>query len=357
MPKVVSKIEHELGQQEAIQRLKKACEWAHGVSDLKETWSENVMEFSASIQGIRIDGNVEVAKNSVKFTGKIPVIALPFKSWIPNILRNALKDRKTENGNVHTDPNEPVILYLHIPKAGGTTLSEFIYNQCKSNDDADEGLIKNGVFFFPDGFFRENESESVARIKTVLDSKPLRAITGHFAFGIHELINRPFHYVTILREPIKRVVSLYHYLKLEEKMSLKDFAKSPPFREIDNDQTRRIAGINPEIGKVSEKDLETAKGNLSKYFAVSGTTERFDEVLALLRQTFNWSKDVASFPRNVGRNIKQSISSSAYEAIKSRNLFDIELHNFANKLMDEMIAGQGSAFLGALEKQRALNSF
>ena len=94
MPKVTSEITHDLGQKEAIRRLKEACEWAHGVSDLRETWAGNVLEFSTSIQGVKVSGKVKVTDNSVNLKGKIPLIAVPFKSWIPNILRNALKERK-----------------------------------------------------------------------------------------------------------------------------------------------------------------------------------------------------------------------------------------------------------------------
>ena len=356
MPKLTSKLEHKLLQDEAINRLKDSCEWAHGFTDLQETWSANTMAFTTSIQGIKISGEIEVTSDALLFTGKVPLIAMAFKSWIPNILQNALKKRKAVDDDTSSADESPLILYLHVPKAGGTTLGEFIYSQCRSVEDKDEGLIKNGVFFTSDGFFRENELPYTPQIKSLLQRKDLRAVIGHFAFGIHEFVEKPFHYITILRDPVKRVVSLYHYLEQANKMTLEDFANSCPYREIDNDQTRRIAGVNPAAGECTEMDLEKAKQNLRQHFTVVGTTERMDESLALLKQQFKWAQNISSYPKNVNINKgSDSLPASTLNTIQNRNRFDIELHRFANQLMDDAIAAQGEEFSTVLEQQKQLN--
>ena len=357
MPKLKSSLNHNLGKDEAIRRLKNSCEWARGFSDLREVWTNNVMEFYTSIQGVKINGTIEVAQDALHFIANVPLIALPFKSWIPNILKNALKDRDSTVRTENTAVDTPVLLYLHIPKAGGTTLGEFIYNQCRSQGDYEEGLIKNGVFFMADGFFRENEATYSPKTQESIKRDDLRAIIGHFAFGIHQFVTRPFHYITILRNPVSRVTSLYHYLKLESKMSLEEFAQSCPYRETDNDQTRRIAGINPDIGQCTEKDLEIAKENLRNHFSVVGTTERFDETLVLLKKQFDWSQDVSVFPRNVNpdRN-KVAPNNAAIIAIQNQNSLDIALYDYANQLMNERIATQGEEFQNLLKVQVELNS-
>src|SRR5678815_3264711 len=135
MPKLTSKLEHKLLQDEAINRLKDSCEWAHGFTDLQETWSANTMAFTTSIQGIKISGEIEVTSDALLFSGKVPLIAMAFKSWIPNILQNELKKRKAVDDDTSSVDESPLILYLHIPKAGGTTLGEFIYSQCRSVED------------------------------------------------------------------------------------------------------------------------------------------------------------------------------------------------------------------------------
>jgi hypothetical protein len=358
MPQIKSELQHNLSKQEAIERIAANCIKAKKISDLKNVWFQNIMDFSVSIQGVNISGKIEVTENTVTSICNLPFIAVPFKSWIPNILRNLLKQGEVQGQISGNFIKEPLILYLHIPKAGGITMGDFIYSQLKQDEGNDEGLIKNGIFFMPDGFFRENEIDVSIEYRETLKRNDLRAVIGHFAFGIHHHVYRPCYYITILRNPIERIVSLYHYLQLGEKMSLEEFANFPPYREIDNDQTRRIAGVNPPTGKCTQEHLELAKKNLIQHFSVVGTTERFDETLALLVNKFNWQKAVSSYPKNVNtaKPASSSLSQSTVNAIQNSNLHDIELYKFGNQLMDDMICEQGEKFLNVLKKQKELNT-
>lgn len=355
MPKVISEWQHDLGQSTAVKRLKETCEWAKSFSDLSPTWNNHVMEFNTTIQGVRVSGKIEVTDRALKLEGKLPLIALPFKSWIPNILKNALKERPQQE-QVTANNADPLVLYLHIPKAGGTTVGEFIYNHCRTDEESDEGLIKNGVFFTPDGFFQDGEAEQYAKYNSILLRPDLRAVTGHFSYGIHRYINRTFRYITVLREPVSRVISLYRYLKLEGSMSLEEFARSTQYQELNNDQTRRIAGGEPAIRPCTRKDLETAKQNLQNHFAVVGTTERIDETLALLKLSFGWDKKIASYPRNVNaRSGSDPIPEAVINILQEKNRLDRELYDFADQLMNEKIAACGSEFANMLQQQKALN--
>jgi len=100
MSEYKTKISHDLGQKEAIKRLKENIEWARGISDLQGAWTENIFTFSVSIQGIVLKGNFQVEDNSLKSKVHLPLIAMPFKGWFPNILRNALKKRTVDNEKV-----------------------------------------------------------------------------------------------------------------------------------------------------------------------------------------------------------------------------------------------------------------
>ncbi len=93
---------------------------------------------------------------------------------------------------------DKIIIFLHIPKAGGTTLNGIINQQ----------YSKNTIFRF----------NSISSWTTVNDlplrqREALRLIRGHFAFGLHQFLPCNSVYFTLLREPVARFVSQYHYIR------------------------------------------------------------------------------------------------------------------------------------------------
>jgi hypothetical protein len=362
MPRYRKEVPHDLGRAEAVARLKATAEWARGFSDLRGSWAGDTFTFSLSVQGIGVSGTVEVRDEALALDARLPLIAMPFAGWLPRVARTALQPRPAPNGAAEPAPGEPdaagpaarTVLFLHVPKAGGTTLGEYVYNQSRAPADHDEGLLNAGVLFIPYGFFKEAGLQVPDYILPQLGRDDLRAVVGHFWFGLHQHVRRPWTYVTLLRDPVERVVSLYHYLRLDERMTLDEFAASPPFREADNDQVRRIAGADPEIGGCTRAMLEAAKQNLRRHFAVVGVTERFDETLVLLNRRLGWTKEVASYPRNVNpaRRPADSLPPATIDALRARNALDAELHRFAGEWMDEAIAAEGPAFHDDLARYR-----
>jgi len=192
-------------------------------------------------------------------------------------------------------------------------------------------------------------------------------VLGHCQFGIHEQLARPATYITMLRHPVERIMSLYHFEKLVEgkfgdhqgirmpaETTLESFVESPPFKDVDNGQTRRISGFSPEVGGCTRAMLKQAKDNLRKHFAVVGLTERFDETLVLLKHAFSWSRDVFYYPMNTnpGRTAMTGEPQHTIDAILAQNALDYELYQFAIELMDSAILRHGAAFQEELEEFR-----
>ncbi len=203
----------------------------------------------------------------------------------------------------------PTLLFLHIPKVAGTTLSKCIQSQCASGErykgepDPEypgKYMLHDGVYYYWRGFFKPPDLEVTPDVQRVLARDDLRAVVGPFWFGFHPYLSGPWKYATMLRDPVERTVSLYAHLVEHEfpqplpynGMSLHEFATNPPFREVDNDQTRRIAGEEPPLGGCTPAMLERAKQNLRRRFRVVGITERFDETLMLLKHAFGWTKSL-----------------------------------------------------------------
>ena len=350
MPRYKTEVAHTLGQTEALARMHALAEYARSTSDLKGAWSNNTFEFSLTIQGINVRGTVSVEADALKFDGQLPLIAMPFKSWLPRALKKGLEQARPGgpmnatasgvNKNNAPEPDAPVVLFLHIPKAGGSTLGEYVYNQCCASGSSNEDPLNAGVAYLDYGFLKPPELAVPEHVVNLLSRRDLRAVIGHFWFGLHEHVARPCRYVTLLRDPVQRVVSLYYYAKLEETMSLEEFARKPPFREVDNDQTRRIAGVNPPVGECTQATLDRARENLRSHFDVVGTTERMDETLAQLKVRLGWNREVVSFPRNVNtaRPSSSVLTREAVAAVRARNELDYDLWRHASELLDAGMA-------------------
>lgn len=343
MPRYTTTVAHELGKGEALARLRAVTAQARTVSDLQGDWDAETLDFSVTAQGLRIVARITVEDDRLTFDGTLPLIAMPFRSWIPRVLKKSLQMQSGQAAAPEPAPLEgpepaaPAVLFLHIPKAGGQTLGEVVYAHTRAETASDDDVLKAGVAYLTYGFLKERPFEVPGYALPLLKRRDLRAVIGHFWFGLHEHVARPSVYVTALRDPVERVVSLYYYTRLHDSMTLDEFVADPPFREVDNDQTRRIAGVDPEVGGCTPAMLQAAKENLRSRFAVAGTIERLDEMLVLLERKLGWPGPLVSHPRNVNpeRPAVATLAPATIAAIRGRNELDLELWRYASELMDE----------------------
>ena len=364
MPRYTATVAHGLGREEARNRLEAAVDQARASLDLQGEWAADTFDFSLRTQGLRVAGKVRVGEESLSFDGTLPLLAMPFKNWIPRALKKSLETRAAPAAAPAAIENTaPTVLFLHIPKAGGQALGEYIDAQTRieTGEAGGNALLSGGVAYLPYGFFKERPLEVPEPTVRLLGRGDLRAVIGHFWFGLHEHLARPSLYVTALRDPVERIVSLYCYAKLHETMSLDEFVAAPPFREVDNDQTRRLAGADPDLGACAPDLLDQAKENLRRHFAVVGTTERIDETVVLLERRLGWGGAAVCHSRNVtpGRPAVAALPPHTVAAIRRRNELDFELWRYASQWLDEAIAAEGDGFARDLaeyqeRKQREL---
>lgn len=263
----------------------------------------------------------------------------------------------------------PVLLYLHIPKAAGTTLSSLLFDHMRSRDCPDPGIhgFHSGAFYHPATFTKELDAASESLVRQALAHDALRAVLGHFRFGLHALLSRPYRYVTMLREPVSRVRSLYEFQRLNERkygklagvrlpedVDLARYVLKPPYAEVDNGMTRRISGLSPPIGQCTEAMLSQAKANLTESFTFVGLAERFDESLILMSRLLGWPEVPLYYPMNVNARSAESVDldAAAAELVRSQNTFDIELYRFATELFTEQISQIGDEFLQSAREYR-----
>ena len=233
------------------------------------------------------------------------------------------------------------LFFLHIPKAGGTTFYDIIYRNFAYRKVA------------------KIDGTHVAQSIADLSAQPMAVknrfdcVIGHFSFGFHQQFSGRHTYITFLRSPVSRVVSLFDHIKnvpqhplheivASKGMDIHSFATSDLTSEIDNDQVRRISGSDAEV--LADSDLARAVENLEHSFSFVGICEEYDRSLVLLSRQFpGW--DIRYVVKNVSR--KEPVSSQqAYDKtldqIRSRNSLDSELYKYARGRFVAEVQAEGS---------------
>jgi len=249
---------------------------------------------------------------------------------------------------------QQTVIFLHIPKAAGSTLHAVFNRQYK---------LAN--------VFTIDEERSIEDLKqlSVRQRAQIEVLKGHMYFGLHQLLPQPSTYVTVLRDPVERVISHYYYILRNPSnelynqvagtgMNLKDFVQSGLSLEIDNGQTRLLSSTGAVVPykQCSSEILESAKQNVKERFSTIGFVERFDETLILLKRTFNWKMPFYT-KSNVTQNrpLKTEISKSTLDVIEAYIQLDIQLYQFVQERFAEQICQQGFLFKKDLSTLRLIN--
>ncbi|KAN0018247.1 hypothetical protein ACTFIU_010861 [Dictyostelium citrinum] len=260
-------------------------------------------------------------------------------------------------------------IFIHIPKTGGTSLEKtFEINLPKKSQ-----------------LFKKHTSPTIKQAEECA-SKNIDAMFGHFVFGLHYYFEKfkienkinnnnnnnnldninidinnfnnndylyhqnPYSYMTMMRNPIDRVVSHYYFLKNSPdhplygevaSISLEDWIEFSKLAR--NEQCRRIVGLSRSTKQLPIDFREQCIFRLKHTFKFIGLTERFDESLLILSYKTGFNQ-LSFISQNIGKNRSSNVIGSSYnlekslfEKIKSLNSIDLEVYNIAIQLFEKQI--------------------
>ncbi len=100
MPTFSAEVPHQLGSEQATQRLRQFIDQAREqyrdvVSDVQGSWSDNLLTFSFKSYGFKIDGTLTVGETTARVVGNMPFAAVPFRGKIEQSIAAELRRELT----------------------------------------------------------------------------------------------------------------------------------------------------------------------------------------------------------------------------------------------------------------------
>lgn len=232
-----------------------------------------------------------------------------------------------------------MLIFLHISKTGGSTLTPVLDWNYKQKTH------------------KISLHSKVPEFIDLADSEKMKfqALAGMVFYGIHQYIPEECQYISILRHPVKRLVSHYHYLNVRKQklgealsdMSIEEFLEIEPFQAYT--QLNLIAGgdsLDEALKRPLPEDaLERAKANVEKHFPVLGLIEQYDESLMLMKNHFGWAR--AFYTRvnvNRGRKTFADFSAETQHFIERACEPELEFFEYAQKRLQAQLDSQDEQF-------------
>lgn len=224
------------------------------------------------------------------------------------------------------------ILFMHIPKTAGTAFREVIVPDYKQSEVA---------YIYPDppGFLVDNLA-----LLPLEQRRRFRLVIGHFQYGIHQFFPHEWTYVTVVREPVARVISEFRYQRGRADGDNSSKRASPVYLvelleraeniALDNLVVRCFSGVSERDfppGHIDRGAFELAVHNLKQSFFFVGHQERADEAYSILQQRFHWSPRPLPVVNRAG-DLEIQKFDSVRSTIQHFNRWDCRLYSEICKL-------------------------
>lgn len=176
-------------------------------------------------------------------------------------------------------PTRPIV-FFHVMKCGGTSVRRSLVDATPRGPDDVFELHGEAAMAAVGGITHQAENWRFRRelLAYLLHGTPPAVIVGHFRYhhALAPLRDRA-HFVTVLRPPVDRVVSLYRYRRYSGRRggipapdSLRDILDDPGWMSSGHHYVETFCG-DPGLDPRSDRAIEAAIENLSSFTIVGDT--------------------------------------------------------------------------------------
>jgi len=222
------------------------------------------------------------------------------------------------------------VLFDHLPKCGGTSLNRYLgthYPRRKT--------------FSLDG---QNHTLSVNKFKSLSerDRYGYDLIKGHLAHELLDYVHPECLRVTVLREPLDRIISHYYHAKRSPRhylhskihqsgMGLEEYATSNLSDELRNWYTTHFSGLSlDDVERRPEESIAKALEVIRKRYDIVGFLDNFSSFLEMLRNQANLRNEYCEYKERVNvtqeREKLSHIEESTINKIREVNKIDLVLY-------------------------------
>lgn len=271
---------------------------------------------------------------------------------------------------------------MHIPKTAGSTLRRnfelnfndrclFLYSELIGQAPLDANNSNELRIH------RKNNGDKLKQYIAQNATPDIDFLFGHKVnTELHNSVqgDREPRYITFLREPVERIISLYNFTRnspqipedheaIAQNWTLEEWLERTK-RDIKNSQLMKFLPESafPDTSQTDEQlnfqlsnyHLETAKESLSRFWFV-GLTETFNSDALYLYGKLGTKRFYPEKIVNASPN-KKAVSPQTRERIAAMNTLDIEFYNFACEYYSDFISKNQSDYQKQKKKALLLQS-
>lgn len=237
---------------------------------------------------------------------------------------------------------QKTVVFIHIDKCGGMTLRDYLASQFPAEQIRPVPCPEELVSVKPT--YPITHMDLFEHHRQYRRNPHYKLVMGHYDTGILRYFDEPIVTVTVLRDPVERVVSLWKFIR-REGLAHRQLAEDANQLGLDgwirkyvglweNAMVRQIAGVRWSSERwlaVDEVLYQQAVDRLIEIDYI-GILPRLDDLLANLAEEMGWMQPE---PKRLNASVRQvDVSAETRAFIEQHCRYDIDLYQVAEGIAE-----------------------